>query len=349
MFSAARTDIFELSPEALTAVLAEWQAPRFRTAQVIAAAWSPGAEAFSGVCALPRSLRSRLDERFVLPAPPKPVRTLNAPDGTVKAVFSLADGAEIESVGIPQGRRLTFCLSSQVGCALGCRFCATARLGFRRNLSAGELIAQVRGLAAWMQRPPTNLVFMGMGEPLQNLPALRSALALLTHPQALNWSPHKTTVSTSGWVPGLEALAAKPLPAKLAFSLNAVSDDLRSRLMPVNRRYPLERVLAALRAYARRDPREIAVEYVLLAGTNDRPEDARRLGRLLRTLPVKINLIAWNPVPGLPFRTPGEDAIAAFRRELRSEHHLVTQRLSRGAEIGAACGQLAGRAERRAA
>ncbi len=349
MSPAARTDIFELSPAALTAVLAEWQIPLFRTAQVIAAAWSPGAEGFSGVSSLPRSLRARLDERFVLPAPPTPVRTLNAPDGTVKAVFALADGAEIESVGIPQGRRLTFCLSSQVGCALGCRFCATARLGFRRNLTAGELIAQVRGLAAWMKRPPTNLVLMGMGEPLQNLPALRSALALLLHPQALNWSPHKTTVSTSGWVPGLEALTAEPLPAKQAFSLKAVDDDLRSRLMPVNRRYPLERVMTALRAYARVDPRPIAVEYVLLGGTNDRPEDARRLGRLLRTLPVKINLIAWNPVPGLPYRTPSEEAIAAFRRELRSEHHLVTRRLSRGVEIGAACGQLAGRAERRAA
>lgn len=344
-----RADFFNFSPQQLTELLSDWNEPAFRASQTIAAAWTPGAVRFAEATSLPQALRARLDATFVLPRPLKPKTVRTAADGTVKALFEFADGACVESVGIPHQDRLTFCLSTQCGCALGCAFCATARLGFRRNLVPGEIIGQIRGLSALLQRTPTNLVLMGMGEPLQNLEAVRNVLAQITHPKAMNWSPRKTTVSTSGWLPGIQAITRDPIPAKLAFSLNAARNDLRDRLMPVNRRWPLAEVLAALREYARATGQAVTVEYVLLGGVNDGPEDARLLVRLLRNLPCKINLIPWNPSPESTFRPPAPAAVDAFLRELRRGRTLVTFRESRGAEIGAACGQLAARAQRRAA
>jgi 23S rRNA (adenine2503-C2)-methyltransferase len=326
-----------------------WGETPFRVRQIIAAAWAPGTAAFSAVSALPLPLRRKLDGHFTIPAPWAPRSVLTAADGTAKAVFELADGRQVESVSIPLPGRLTFCLSSQVGCALGCRFCATARMGFVRNLSAGEIAGQLRGLMAYGKKAPTNVVLMGMGEPLQNLDAVRGFVELIHHPQALNWSRNKTTISTSGWLPGIEALIAEPLPAKLAFSFNAPTEALRSRLMPVNRKFPLADVLAALKKYARTKGETLTVEYVLLRGVNDRPEDARLLARLLKSLPSKINLIPFNEIPGIPFRTPDADTVRAFQAELQKHGTLTTLRSSRGAEIGAACGQLARQPQRRAA
>ncbi|MEW6515754.1 MAG: 23S rRNA (adenine(2503)-C(2))-methyltransferase RlmN [candidate division FCPU426 bacterium] len=339
-------DFFDLSPSQLQAQLLAWGESAYRTKQVIAAAWEPGAASFRQATSLPVALRQQLDHAFQLPKPWLPENEYEAPDGTLKAVFRLADRETIESVAIPKDDRLTFCLSTQAGCAMGCRFCASARGGLRRSLTAGEIIGQIRSLALRLDQRPTNLVLMGMGEPLQNLDAVRSALEQLTHPQAWNFSPKKTVVSTSGWLPGLEALSRFPLPAKLAFSLNAPDGMLRNRLMPVNRRFPLERVMEALRRYTQASGDPVCIEYVLLGGVNDRPQDARAVGRLLRNLPCKINLIAYNPVPDGEFHAPDDEAVAAFTRELRSHRLLCTLRTSRGSGIAAACGQLAGQTRR---
>lgn len=335
-------DFFDLSPGQLQTQLQQWGESAYRTRQVMAAAWEPESENFRRASSLPVTLRRNLDSALRLPPYWPPEREVQAQDHTLKAVFRLADGAVIESVAIPKDDRLTFCLSTQAGCAMGCRFCASAQGGLKRSLSAGEIIGQVRSLSRRVGRRPTNLVLMGMGEPLQNLDAVRSALEQLTHPQAWNWSPKKTVVSTSGWLPGLEELIRTPLPAKLAFSLNAPAESLRSQLMPVNRRYPLERVLGALRRYTRATGDSICIEYVLLGGINDRPQDARLLGRLLQNLPCKVNLIPFNPVPGRDFHAPAAAAVAAFVRELRQHQLLCTLRTSRGNAISAACGQLAG-------
>lgn len=337
-------DFFDLSPSQLQTQLLQWGESAYRTRQVIAAAWEPQAESFRQASSLPVSLRRNLDHTFCLPPAWRAENEVEAQDHTLKAVFRLADGAAIESVAIPKDERLTFCLSTQAGCAMGCRFCASAQGGLKRSLTAGEIIGQIRGLALRLGRRPTNLVLMGMGEPLQNLEAVRSALEQLIHPQAWNWSPNKTVVSTSGWLPGLEELIRAPLPAKLAFSLNAPTASLRNQLMPVNRRYPLERVLNALRRYALATGESICVEYVLLGGINDRPQEARLLGRLLKNLPCKINLIPFNPVPGRDYHAPAPAAVTAFVRELRQHRLLCTLRTSHGSGISAACGQLAGQA-----
>jgi 23S rRNA (adenine2503-C2)-methyltransferase len=344
--SVSMQDFFDLSPSQLQTQLLRWGESAYRTRQVIAAAWETGAANFQKASALPITLRRNLDQTYLLPPVWQLASEIEAQDSTLKAVFHLADGAAIESVAIPKDDRLTFCLSTQAGCAMGCRFCASALGGLKRSLTAGEIIGQIRALTHRLGRRPTNLVLMGMGEPLQNLEAVRSALEQLTHPQAWNWSPNKTVVSTSGWLPGLEELLRAPLPAKLAFSLNAPTELLRSQLMPVNRRYPLEHVLNALRRYTQTTGDAVCIEYVLLGGVNDRPQDARLLGRLLKNLPCKINLIPYNPVPGRDYRAPAPAAITAFVRELRQHHLLCTLRTSRGCGIAAACGQLAGQANR---
>jgi 23S rRNA (adenine2503-C2)-methyltransferase len=326
-----------------------WGETPFRAKQIMAAAWTPGTSLFSQVSMLPLALRKKLDDFFLISKPFMPKNLVTSTDGTSKALFELSDKLQIESVAIPFRNRLTFCLSSQVGCSLGCRFCATARMGFIRNLTTAELVGQLRGLIALVKRLPTSIVLMGMGEPLQNLDSVRSFVELIHHPQALNWSANKTTISTSGWLPGLEAITQNPLPAKLAFSLNAVTDGMRSQIMPVNRRYPLADILAALKKYAQAKQESITVEYVLLKGVNDRPEDARILARLLKSLPSKINLIPWNEVAGIPFHSPSAEIVQQFKTELLKQGALATLRLSRGAAIGAACGQLARQHHRRAA
>lgn len=335
-------DIFDFRPVRLEALLTSWGEPAFRARQVIAEAWKPHATDFSDSTSLPTALRTRLNQTFSLPAPPRPRAETRAEDGTRKALFVFPKQARVESVAIPKDHRLTFCISTQAGCAMGCRFCASTRTGLIRDLSTAEIIHQVRGLSQLLGKKPTNLVFMGMGEPLQNLPAVRGALELLTHPKAWNWSPHKSIVSTCGWIPGLEAITRDPLPAKLAFSMNAVTEEQRNQIMPINRRYPLKKVVAALRDYARTTGDTVCIEYVLIKGVNDRPEDARILGRWLKNLDVKVNLISFNPVLGCDFRPPDPPVVAAFVREMRAAKILCTLRTSRGNTIAAACGQLAG-------
>ncbi len=266
-----------------------------------------------------------------------------AQDGCRKFLFALKDGNLVESVLIPEEDHYTLCLSSQVGCAMGCRFCLTARRGLVRNLTAGEIVNQVLAVKPLLppDRPLTNLVFMGMGEPLANFGPLVRALTIITAPWGLNFSPRRLTVSTVGLAPFIPRLGLQAR-ANLTVSLNAVDNETRSRLMPVNRRYPLEEVLAACRAFPLPRHRRITFAYVLFNGINDAPAQARELARLLKGFRAKINLIAFNPHPQLPFAPPPEARVLQFQEILRQAHYPVFVRESRGQEIAAACGQLVG-------
>jgi 23S rRNA (adenine2503-C2)-methyltransferase len=265
-------------------------------------------------------------------------------DGTVKLGLRLHDGEAIESVLIPDGARLTLCVSSQAGCAVGCGFCATGRLGLVRNLSAGEIVGQVvrarEHASAAGLGPLTNIVFMGMGEPLQNWPAVRDAVELLNAPNAYNFSRHKITVSTSGVLPRLEAVV-REARTDLAFSMHATDDAGRSESIPLNRAYPLADVIAELKRLALHHGARIMVQYLLLAGRNDSPRHARELWSWLENWPCHINLLEYNPVAGLPYARPNSEVTARFKAELLALGARVYHRESRGRDIAGACGQLA--------
>jgi 23S rRNA (adenine2503-C2)-methyltransferase len=266
-------------------------------------------------------------------------------DGTQKLRIRTHDGKFIESVLIPDGDKLTQCISSQVGCALDCRFCATATLGFGRNLTAGEIVEQVYLGRALAGRRISNLVYMGMGEPLHNYAQVVRSLRILTHDLGANFSHRRITVSTAGLVAGIEKLGREDVRPNLAISLNATTDETRDEVMPINKKWNIGKLLAAIRAYPLERRRRVTFEYVLLAGVNDAPEDAARLSRLLRGLPCKVNLIPWNPHPLAPYRRPSPEAIDAFQNEVKRLGLPAYLRTPRGDDIDAACGQLAARDE----
>ena len=268
-----------------------------------------------------------------------------SPDGdTHKFVLRLADGARVECVSMRTPKRLTLCISSQVGCALKCSFCATGLMGLKRILRAEEIVAQVvtRGEFHGWRDDRFNLVFMGMGEPLANLAPVTESIRVLHDPQGLNLGARRVTVSTSGLVPQIRELAALDLQVGLAVSLHATTDAVRDELVPVNKRWPIAELLAAAREYARTVGRRVTLEYTLLGGVNDCMEDADRLGEFARELPSKVNLIPYNPVPGLGWKRPSPEAVAAFAARLLPRAPAVTVRQTRGGEIWAACGQLGG-------
>lgn len=292
---------------------------------------------------LPRTLRERLASETQVDRGAIAART-SARDGTVKYRIDLPRGGSVETVYMLDRRRITLCLSSQVGCALDCDFCLTAKMGFVRHLDPGEIAGQValvqedRSLAD--QR--FNVVFMGMGEPLHNYDGVVAAIRLLADPDGVGLSRTRITVSTAGLVPGIERLAREKVRPRLAVSLNATTDDLRSRLMPVNRRYPLPRLLESLRAFSESTRERFTFEHVLLDGVNDSEAEIRRLGKIVRSLPAKLNLIPFNPVPGwLPYRAPSRAKVIGIRDRLLADGVPVSVRFSHGAEARAACGQLA--------
>jgi 23S rRNA (adenine2503-C2)-methyltransferase len=245
----------------------------------------------------------------------------------------------------PPRDKLTLCVSSQVGCALDCAFCATATLKFGRNLSAGEIVQQIYTATALAGRRPTNLVFMGMGEPLHNLQNVIRAFQILIHPWGAGFSPRRITVSTAGLVPGIGELAKLSPAPNLAISLNATTDEVRDRLMPINRKWPLAELLRAARAFPLAHGRKVTFEYVLLAGVNDSDADAERLPRLLKGLECMVNLIPWNPFSGPAFSRPSPERIRTFQEILRRHHMQTYIRTPRGDDIDAACGQLAARGQ----
>ena len=299
---------------------------------------------------LSRELRRWLADTFTLTNPRTAARDVSS-DGTEKILFELADGRRIESVFIPETPAMTFCISSQVGCAMDCAFCLTGKMGFVRNLTAGEIVAQVRGLATTLGLLDSrfNIVLMGMGEPLHNYDAVMTALRILADANGLAMNPRRITLSTVGLVPAIDRLAREPIMPNLAISLHATTDAARSTIVPVNRKYPLEELIAACRRIPLRRRDRITFEYVLLDGVNDTPEDARRLVKLLAPLKAKVNLIPLNAAAGIPFERPSDDRVDRFASILARHGLTVSVRKSRGRDIRAACGQLIVEGQRRTA
>ena len=319
--------------------------PRFRGEQVWRWAHERGARDWDEMTNVPRELRAELAASARLGAlAVADVQTSH--DGTRKLRLTTHDGHSIESVIIPDGDKTTQCISSQVGCAVDCQFCATAKLGLVRNLDAGEIVDQVylarRMLGA--ERRLTNIVYMGMGEPLHNYEALVRSLRILTDDKGAGLSQRRITVSTAGLVPKLARLGDEEVRPNLAVSLNAPNDSVRDAIMPINRKWNITKLLDALRAYPLEQRRRITFEYVLLAGVNDALEHAAQLAKLLRGLRCKVNLIPWNPHPESPFARPSADVIAAFQDECKRLGLPTYLRTPRGDDIDAACGQLANRA-----
>ena len=319
----------------------------FHARQLLQWVYQRGVTDFSEMTDLRLSLRQTLSEQAVI-ALPEVSRAQHSEDGTRKWLFRLADGNSIETVFIPEEDRGTLCISSQAGCMLTCSFCATARQGFSRNLSAGEIIGQLlladRLLKqeGWGERPISNVVMMGMGEPLLNYDAVVSAMRLMLDDLSFGLSRRRVTLSTAGVVPAMDKLS-EDCPVSLAVSLHAVRDAVRDELVPLNRKYPIDVLLGACRRFLRNDSRRrITFEYVMLSGINDSEEDAEVLVSLLRGIPSKINLIPFNPVPGVKYVCSEPEAIDRFRQQLISSGLTTITRRTRGADIAAACGQLAG-------
>jgi 23S rRNA (adenine2503-C2)-methyltransferase len=311
----------------------------FRVEQIYDALHRRGATDFATMTDVPQALRAALAERFRIGLPEIASRHLSA-DGTAKYLFRLADGATIEAVDIPDRDRRTLCLSSQAGCALACTFCVTGYWGAGRSLTAGEIVGQVAAVRAdrGLPAPGLNLVFMGMGEPLLNLASVQGAIDILGEEISLR----RITVSTAGIIPGIEELARWPRRPNLAVSLHAPDDERRSRVMPLNRQYPLAELMAALDRYPLEKGRRITYEYVLIRGFNDAPRDADALVRLLGARRAKVNLIPINPDPvlGEAMVPPGREVVDAFAERLKRRGLTTTVRRPRGDDVAAACGQL---------
>ena len=322
----------------------------YRAAQLYQALYAERRFDFAAMTTFPAALRDRLAREASI-TPPRVVRQFPSTDGSIRYLFSIgaADGgegprpAQIESVFMPRDSRQTICISTQAGCAVDCHFCLTAQLGLIRNLTPGEIVGQVlvaieenRGQLA----PQTNVVLMGQGEPLLNYDATMAAVRILLDPKGVGLAPRHVTLSTSGIVPGIERLAQEKIRPSLAISLNASSNEQRDALMPINRKYPLEALLAACEKFPLRPREYFTFEYVLLGGVNDTPEDARRVVRLLAHIRAKVNLIPWNP-GNLPYRAPTAEGIDEFHRVLMDKGVPAFVRYSRGQDVFAACGQLA--------
>ena len=264
-----------------------------------------------------------------------------AEDGTRKMLLAMPDSKEVETVLIPGPNRLTQCVSTQVGCAVGCKFCLTATAGLTRNLSAAEMVAEVMTAREASDQEIRNLVLMGMGEPLHNYEAVAKFVRIATDPMGMAFSPRRVTLSTSGLVPGIYRMIEDRLPCNLAVSLNATTDAVRDRIIPINTKYPLAELMQAVRDYiAAKDKKRVLIEYVMLKGVNDSIDDAHRLVELLDGLGCTVNLLPFNPFPGNPFERPDDKAVIAFRSVLVKADMVAVVRESRGDEISAACGQL---------
>ena len=348
-----KTDLKNFHQEALVEYVESLNQPAFRARQLMAWLYKPGISGFDEMTDLAKSFRKILADQAYISSFEKIISELSN-DGTVKMGFELTDGYLIEAVLIPEEDRNTLCVSSQVGCAMGCSFCLTGTMGFVRNLSPAEIVNQVCAARDYLLAQPeerltgprdvTNIVFMGMGEPLNNLANVLTSIAILTEQKGLDFTGRRITVSTCGIVPKMHELGKKS-SVNLAVSLHAVDDATRNTLMPINRKYPLADLLEACKTYPLPKRRRIMFEYILLEGINDSLAEAERLAKMLRHIPCKINLLAYNESEGLPYRSPARDKIIAFQNVLRRDHYSVFIRTSRGADIAAACGQLAGRNE----
>ncbi len=341
MTTASRPDVAELERAELEDALEALGVRRFHARQVFRWVHRKGVVELDRMTDLGRSLRATLADRIQVSTPEVAARDVSA-DGTTKFVLALGDGRRIESVYIPDTPRQTFCISTQVGCAMKCAFCLTGRMGLARNLTAGEIAGQVRVLARELDLldRPFNIVLMGMGEPLHNYDATMKALRILADEHGLAVSPRRVTLSTVGVLPALERLAREPLMPNLAISLHATTEEMRERLVPVNRKYGLRELVAACRKFPLKRRNRITFEYVLLDGVNDTDEDARRLVKLLSGVKAKVNLLPLNEAAGIPFGRPADARVDRFAQILADHRLTVMVRKSRGRDIRAACGQL---------
>ena len=349
---APKRDLLGRSRDDLRAWMAEMGGPAYRGSQLYHALYAERRLNFASMSNLPASLRQRLANDFRI-GMPKISQRFPSSDGSLRYLLTLGDAsatqhgseapARVEAVFMPSDGRQTICISTQAGCAVDCHFCLTAQLGLVRNLTAGEILAQV--LIALEDhreslKPRTNVVLMGQGEPLLNYEPVMAALRIMLDPNGMALAPRHVTLSTSGILPGIERLAHEKVRPKLAISLNASTDAERDAIMPINRRYPLAALLAVCREYPLRPWERLTFEYVLLGGFNDSPEDARRVARLLVDLRAKVNLIPWNPGE-LPYRPPAAERVNEFRDVLTAKGVPTFVRYSRGQDVCAACGQLA--------
>jgi 23S rRNA (adenine2503-C2)-methyltransferase len=336
-----QTDLAEFERPALEAALAARGHAAFRGRQIFRWIHQRGVVEIDRMTDLGRDLRAQLADEFIVRTPVLAARDRST-DGTEKFLLRLADGRQIESVFIPDTPAMTFCISTQVGCAMACAFCLTGKMGLVRNLTAGEIVGQVRVLADALEMRDRrfNLVLMGMGEPLHNYDETMKALRILADEHGLNVSPRRVTLSTVGLLPALERLATESVMPNLAISLHAPTDQLRGELVPLNRKYGVEEIIEACRRFPLGRRSRITFEYVLLAGVNDSPDAARRLAKLLAGVKSKVNLIPLNAAPGIPFERPSDEAIDRFARILADRGLTVSVRKSRGRDIRAACGQL---------
>ncbi len=340
--------LLELGEAQLISLLQSIGEKKYRARQIMEWVWRRRCTDAAQMSNLPPTLRQWLAEHYCL-RPLEVVEISSSNTGATRKFLSrMQDGHLVESVIIPaaegqggaQSARITLCVSSQVGCAFGCKFCASGLLGFTRNLSASEILGQILAAERIAGARVDNLVFMGMGEPLANIDNLLTALELIMDPLALGIGARHITISTSGNVPGLRRLAAFGKPLRLAVSLHGASDDVRARVMPVNRKWPLGELLPALREWMRTSKHMITLEYILIEDVNADLSEARKLARIARDLKAKVNLIPYNTVEGLPWRRPTEEACRAFCRALIAERVPVTMRYEKGHDINAACGQL---------
>lgn len=339
--SHPRTDLAALEIGELEAALESRGVARFHAGQLYRWIYKRGVTDIDRMTDLSRTDRETIKKDCFI-STPKIVADDRSVDGTRKFVLELGDGLRIESVFIPDTPSMTFCISTQVGCAMACGFCLTGKMGLVRHLTAAEIAGQVRVLAAAtdLLDHPFNIVLMGMGEPLHNYDDTMKALRMLHEEHGLAVSPRRVTLSTVGIVPGLERLAREPLMPNLAISLHATTDEQRTRLVPPNRKYPLAEILDVCRRFPLKRRSRITFEYVMLADVNDTPDDARRLARLLQGIKSKVNLIPLNPAPGIPYERPSDERVDRFAQILADRHLTVSVRKSRGRDIRAACGQL---------
>ncbi len=316
--------------------------PAYRARQVFQGVYQRGLSDFAAFTDLPRPLKEKLAGEFII-NPLELEQMASSADGTIKYLFRLTDGYFVETVLIPSGERKTACLSTQVGCRFRCAFCASGLNGFKRNLTAGEIVSQVLALKFTFGHNLTNLVFMGMGEPLDNLENLLKAIRILNDERGLNFGARRMTVSTAGVIPGIKKLKDFELQINLSISIHSALDRQRSRLMPINKKYPLAELVEAAEDYIRSGGRQLTLEYILIRDLNDSLYESEGLAAIARRLRAKVNLIAYSPVPQLPYRRPEEAGVARFGRWLEERKVKVTFRQSRGVDIAAACGQLAGK------
>jgi len=332
-------NILDLTRAGLEAYIVDAGMERYRLDQLITGIYARSYESFEQFSNLPKSFKSMLENDFTLRSFKLADQIQSPHDHTTKFLWTLQDGMKIESVIIYEGKRVTFCISSQVGCALDCKFCATGKMGFLRNLTVGEIVEQVLLMRSKSLLPPTNIVFMGMGEPMLNYEAVLAAADCLADPAGLSFNRKKITISTSGIIKGIQRLADEDRPYSLAISLNSVRQDMRQSIMPISKKYPLKELLDAAQYYYNKVKRRITLEYILIAGLTDSEADARELLKITRQFGCKINLIPCNS-DDPNYQPPAPEVVENFHRIINESPRTVTVRNRKGWDIQAACGQL---------